>query len=688
MLTPEYILRISEGGEEIAEELHNAIIEKIIKRIMVRLDRGDNYILTPQDKWQIQVLEDAGFLLEDIKEELARATNLMQEEIAQAMEDAGVKTLEYDHSVYEAAGLHPAPLEMSPHLIRIMQRNFEETLGEWENFTATTADAAQQSFIKACDNAYNQVLTGSVSYSEALKDVINQIVEDGVEVNYIKYNTDGSIRSVHTDSIETATLRCIRTGVSQATAQVTEARMEEMGWDIILVSAHLGARVTDAENYTNHYWWQGKFYSRSGKDERFPPYSVCGEGDVQGIHGANCRHSHGPGDGEFNPYEHYDSEENQKEYELQQRQRTLERRIRKTKRETMGKRVAMENAKTDEARKKLEREYQKSAALLQKQNKAYNEFCEENGLKKLNERITIAKWDRSEAAKARAAAKKYAVDHPNAVVPKEYKPRAKKVENAPEKKLTMQERMLNLNFTPSTTLQEAEVYTDRFVEKYKSKYSGNVSFKGMDVEHANKVNRVLTAVYDAYDIPPHTDITVMNFRESKWKTAVDDGIAAAYQWGGNGGRLFINQKLIGTNKAADGFKKKGEKLLKTVLDGADTLLNKPGIRPTQKKYVEALVRSGRQVVAQSCDDFVEATIVHEMGHSLDSKVFRKHFKTSSNMDGLDIGVSMEKYAGGISGYAVSTKEEYIAESFVSWWYGNTDALDPELVKIFEGSMKK
>lgn len=398
MLTPEYLLRISEGGEEIAEELHNAIIEKIIKRIMVRLDRGDNYILTAQDKWQIQVLEDAGFLLDDIQKELEKATGLMQEEIAQAMEDAGVKTLEYDHSIYEAAGLHPAPLEMSPHLIRIMQRNFEETLGEWENFTRTTADAAQQSFIKACDNAYNQVLTGSVSYSEALKDVINQIVSDGVEVVY---------PTGHTDSIETATLRCIRTGVSQATAQVTEARMEEMGWDIILVSAHLGARVTDVENYTNHYWWQGKFYSRSGKDGRFPPYSVCGEGDVQGIHGANCRHSHGPGDGEFNPYEHYDSEENQKEYELQQRQRTLERRIRKTKRETMGKRTAMENAKTDEARKKLEREYQKSAALLQKQNKAYNEFCEENGLKKLNERITIAKWDRSEAAKARAAAKRY-----------------------------------------------------------------------------------------------------------------------------------------------------------------------------------------------------------------------------------------------------------------------------------------
>lgn len=396
------------------------------------------------------------------------------------------------------------------------------------------------------------------------------------------------------------------------------------------------------------------------------------------------RHNFSPYfEGQRNPFEQFDSEENLKKYELEQRQRTLERRIRETKRQTMNWKTAVDT-ETDPVKKaEFEEKYQRKAALLQKQNKAYNDFCESTGQKKRSDRIQIAKWDRKQAAKARAAAKKYAVDHPDSVVPNPYK--SKKII---EKKQTMQERMIKLDFKPAATIQEAEAYTDRFVEKYKSKYSGNVSFKGMDVEHANKVNRVLTAVYDAYDIPPHTDITVMNFRESKWKTAVDDGIAAAYQWGGNGGRLFINQKLIGTKKASEAFKKKGNNLLKTVLDGVNTILNKPGIRPAQKKYIEALVKSGRQVVAQSCDDFVESTIVHEMGHSLDSKVFRKHFKTSSNMDGLDIGVSMEKYAGGISGYAVSTKEEYIAESFASWWYGMTDALDPDLVKIFEGAMKK
>lgn len=397
MLSPEYLLRVSEGGEAIAETLHNEIIQKMVERIAHRLDRGDNYILTATDKWQIEVLQDAGYLREDIEKILAKYTGLMQEEIAEAMEDAGVKALDYDNAVYQAAGLSPDPLTKSPHLIRLMQRTYEATMGEWVNFTRTTAEAGQMEFIRACDKAYSMVASGASGYSQTFVDAINSIVDSGVKVTY---------PSGHTDTIETATLRCIRTGVSQATAQITDARMAEMDWDIILVSSHLGARVNDREDFTNHYWWQGKFYSRSGRDKRFPPFSVCGMGNVQGIHGANCRHQHGPGDGEFNPYDQYDSEENRKEYELQQRQRTMERRIRESKRKCIGLKQGVDSASTPEGKALAEKAYQRQAALLQKRNQEYNDFCKENNLKKLNERITIAKWDRSQAAKARAAAKK------------------------------------------------------------------------------------------------------------------------------------------------------------------------------------------------------------------------------------------------------------------------------------------
>lgn len=244
MLTPEYLLRISEGAEEIAEELHQDILNRIIERIMVRLDRGDNYILTAYDKWQLQVLQDAGFLLDDIQKEIAKKTPLMQNEIAEAMEEAGVKSYNYDSEIYEAANIFSPPLEQSPHYIRIMQRNYEKTLGEMVNFTGTLANAAQQSFIKGCDKAYNLVLSGAVGYTQAVKEVINDIVKDGVVVHY---------PSGHTDTIETATLRAVRTGVSQACAEITQARMRENDVDLVLVSAHLSARPDHAE-------WQGKVY--------------------------------------------------------------------------------------------------------------------------------------------------------------------------------------------------------------------------------------------------------------------------------------------------------------------------------------------------------------------------------------------------------------------------------------------
>ena len=237
------------------------------------------------------------------------------------------------------------------------------------------------------------------------------------------------------------------------------------------------------------------------------------------------------------------------------------------------------------------------------------------------------------------------------------------------------------SFTAAKTLEEAEEYAQRFVSKYKSKYTGNVSFKGMDVDHANTVNRVLTTVFDDYDIDTLGNVTTMNFRESKWKSAVDDGVAGAYQWGGSGGTLYVNQKLIGTAKVETAFTGKVEDLLSQALGGVDTLLENPNLKPKQRTYLEALKKSGVQCVAQKADDFTESVIVHEAGHMLDDKVFRKAFKEA----GFDLSASMDKYASEISGYAVSTSQEYVAESFASYWMGNTEILDPDLVKIFEST---
>ena len=390
ILSPDYLLHISEGGEELAEKLHTEIIRKMVYRIMLRIGRGEDYILTATDQWQILTLQQAGYMLEDIQQEIAKYTKLQQEEIKEAMEDAGVKALDYDDKIYRDVGLSPVPLTQAPQLIRIMQRNYDATMGEWNNFTRTMALEAQKNFIYQVDKAYNLVSTGAMSYTEAVRDVVNSIISEGATVKYA---------TGHEDTIETATLRAVRTGISQATSQIQMARAKEMGAEKAIVSSHLGARPS-------HQVWQGKVFTLEelkSTNEGMPAL-----GTVTGLCGVNCRHSWSVWyDGMDNPFEQYDSEENRKQYEKEQRQRTLERRIRNTKREVIGLKEAVDTAPSEQARFANYMDYQRKSALLAKQNKAYRDYCTENGLKPLNDRIQIARWDRQQAAAARGAAQRY-----------------------------------------------------------------------------------------------------------------------------------------------------------------------------------------------------------------------------------------------------------------------------------------
>lgn len=339
-------------------------------------------------------------MLQDITQEIARYTKLQREEVAAAMEEAGVKAVAYDKAVYEAARITTEALEQSPALVRILQRDYEATMGEWSNMTRTTAEAAQSLFISECDNAYHKVISGAVSYTQAVREAVDTVAQNGVIVRY---------PTGHRDTIETATARAVRTGISQASGDISMQRMKEQEWDIILVSAHIGARTGDGgANPGNHLWWQGQFYSRTGQDKRFPPFSLTGYGTGEGLGGWNCRHSFGPGDGVNNPYKDIETEDNVRLEKLEQRQRALERRIRKIKQMVMGLQTAVDTCKDDTLRMELQEELDQKSYLLQRQNRAYNDFCQSNGLRPLADRLRIAKWGREQAARARGAAKRYA----------------------------------------------------------------------------------------------------------------------------------------------------------------------------------------------------------------------------------------------------------------------------------------
>lgn len=399
MLTPQELLEIIDTMYPLLDGLNAWITSDLIKRIMERLGRGEDLILTPTDEWQLQVYQAAGGHLEAVQMEIARFTKRAEAEVKAIFEGAGVKAFARDNDFYVSRGLPSKSLAQSEDMIQILTDTYQRTNAEIRNFTRTTAKASQKRLVDVLDTAHFKVMSGATSYTQAVKEAINDIATTQTKVYY---------PTGHVDTIETAVLRAVRTGVGQASGNMSMQGMIDRDWDLIRVSSHIGARYGDGgENPGNHFWWQGKLYSRTGKTPGYLLFEeATGYGTGEGICGWNCRHSFGPGDPDHNPFKEFDSGENKKVYDLSQKQRKTESRIRSTKLKLLGFREAINATDDQELKATLEAEYSKAALLLRKQNTFYNDFCEENGIKKLADRITVAKWTRSEAAKATAAARK------------------------------------------------------------------------------------------------------------------------------------------------------------------------------------------------------------------------------------------------------------------------------------------
>ena len=393
MITPEQFQEIGETLLPLLDDLTEWIARDMIERFMIRFGRGEEKLLTGTDEWQAWVLKQAGGNLDEIQKALAKSTGKSQQEIAKIFKDSGIQAAKADA---EAAAVTFSGL--SPGMMAIITDAYERTVGEISNITRTTAGATNQAFIDICDAAYWKVRTGAQSYTAAMLEGVKALGQLRPTVRY---------PSGHKDTLEVAVLRCIRTGVAQSSGNMTIQQCKDMGWNHVLVSQHLGARVSDTDPIADHAGWQGKVYCIDGKDAQFDNLldATGYPENPLGLCGYNCRHS-------FTPFlpgvsrnnnKTIDTEANRRAYELSQTQRAMERRIRAQKRKCTALHTAVKNCEDPAAKAKLQEKYAQSAKRLQDQNAAYTKFCADNDLKPYHERLAVAGWDRSAASTASAA---------------------------------------------------------------------------------------------------------------------------------------------------------------------------------------------------------------------------------------------------------------------------------------------
>ncbi|OLR68390.1 hypothetical protein BIV19_12800 [Intestinimonas butyriciproducens] len=343
--------------------------------------------VTVQD---IRALRSHGIDLKEIEKAIQRTANISQRDLKKLLDGAVERNQEYYKEVIDLAGLTaPETLVSATDIVAIMAQaqrevgNLTRSMGFLVD-NGRTMLAPGRAYQWALDNAEMQVMSGAVSYNQAIKNAVKQLADSGIKI--VDYE------SGHRDQIDVAARRAVMTGVSQLCSKYTEQSAEYLETPYFEVSAHIGARDTGV-GWQNHKEWQGRVYSVRIGDKYPSIYEVCGLGYVDGLEGANCRHirtafvdgvmerTYTDGelahidDGHDVDFEgkHYTA------YEATQVQRRIERTIRKLKREQTAYKAAG-----------LEEDYQAVTARIRRLNAEYKSFSEAARLPMQRERMKVA----------------------------------------------------------------------------------------------------------------------------------------------------------------------------------------------------------------------------------------------------------------------------------------------------------
>lgn len=366
MITPDRLNEITAASEEALASFNSALCDKIAARVQATFKRDGEASLNPSSVNDIHKMMVAGMVAEDIQKEIAKRIPFLDEEVEKAFKNSakeiGASLNDASVKLANANGVKASVnADLTTHEQKLLEADYRLTKGTMHNLTRTTVTAGQEAFIKACDDAMFQVQRG-VSLDKAITDAIKKMAQAGI--------TTVDYKSGRKDRVEVALARAIRTGINKANADLTLQRCAELGVSYVRVSQHVGARVTNNDDYTNHSWWQGQVYKVDWSKPEFAQYSpnipekdkqnwgwlgklrektrdlylestykdfveVCGFGKLLGICGINCRHTFSPffvGINE-NTDKHINEAENEKRYKETQTQRAYERNIRAIKRE-------------------------------------------------------------------------------------------------------------------------------------------------------------------------------------------------------------------------------------------------------------------------------------------------------------------------------------------------------------------
>ena len=388
MLAPDYLENVPAALMRLWQQVEDDILRDVARRI------GKMGEVTETADWQLWRREQTRLCNREVLKILARYSGKSEAELRRIFQEAAAKALEADDRLYTSAGLDPPAPNEDPALLNLLNAGYEQTAGSWQNLTATTAQTVSGQFEAALDRAWLQVASGAFDYKTAVRRAVNGLADHMAGVTY---------PTGHRDTLEVAVRRAVLTGVNQTAGKLQLARMEEMNWAFVETSAHAGARPEHAK-------WQGRQFHRGGAvtygGRHYPDFvGATGYGTGAGLCGWNCRHSFFAIDPDLAEPAYTEEElaaldakniaykgKMYTKYEISQKQRALERKVRAAKRRYL----AEDAAGLDTAQ---------SAVRLRQARQNLAQFIRDTGSRNDSARTFVQGFGRSEASRATAQAK-------------------------------------------------------------------------------------------------------------------------------------------------------------------------------------------------------------------------------------------------------------------------------------------
>jgi len=317
------------------------------------------------DYWRIKKLDEMGLFNSEVVDYIARYSSKTNEEVLKALEKIGAETVNFDklNKLFEDEVLKVNPIILKDNytIKNIINFAYNELSNRFIEMSSKIEQSARDAYLNVVEHAYLKTSMGTHSYQEAIRSSIDELGNKGITtLTYTTKDKDGNIVGIRSYDVTSTIRREVLTATRQLSNNINMEVAEELECEYLYLSEHIRCRP-------DHFDWQGTIIKKEDL------VLVTDYGSITGLAGINCAHYFEPyfGDARGDELKQISKEDATKQYNLSQKQRYLERGIRKWKRKK-------ELFKEIEDKEK----YNESNLKLKEWQQRLNKFTEDNNLRR------------------------------------------------------------------------------------------------------------------------------------------------------------------------------------------------------------------------------------------------------------------------------------------------------------------